>query len=317
MKLVIQIPAFNEEAQLAATLAELPREVPGVDAVEILVVDDGSRDATSRVAKDAGADHVRRWPQNRGLAATFQSALDESLKLGADIIVHTDADNQYAADDIAKLIRPILDGNADLVVGCRDMDAIPHFSPTKRALQRLGSAVVRRFSGTTIPDTTSGFRAYSRRAAARLNVVSGYTYTLETLIQAGREGIAVAHVPIRTNPKTRESRLISSNLSYIARSVATILKIFTLYEPIKAFTIAGMALIVPAIAIGVRFLYFYFTTGGQGKIQSLILAATLAIVGVQILVLGVVADMQAANRRLLSDLLERERLHFGRETDSD
>ncbi len=307
MKLVIQIPAFNEAGTIGDTIRDLPRAIAGIDEIAVLVLDDGSTDGTSEAARAAGATAVARWPQNRGLAYTFRAGLDRALELGADVVVHTDADNQYQAADIQALVDPILAGRAEIVVGCRDMASIPHFSPTKRALQRLGSRVVRRFSGTDVPDATSGFRAYSREAAIRLNVVSSYTYTLETLIQAGREGLALEFVPVRTNPKTRESRLMRSQWNYIARSVATILRISILYRPLQAFAIAGLALIVPAMLIGLRFLAAYFSGTGSGHVQSLILAAILTIVGFQVIVMGVIADLQAANRRLLSDLLARKR----------
>ncbi len=311
MKLIIQIAAYNEEKTLEATLEDLPRKLPGIDEIQVLVVDDGSTDRTGEVAKNAGADHVKRLTQNRGLAGAFRTALDESLRLGADIIAHTDADNQYAAGDIEKLIAPILSGEADMVVGARDMESIEHFSPSKKFLQKLGSRVVRGFSGLDIPDATSGFRAYSRDAASRLNVLSNYTYTLETLIQAGREGIAVAWVPIATNPKTRESRLISSNWNYIRRSVATIFRIFVLYEPFKVLATLAAALILPALMLGMRFLYYYFTQGGQGHVQSLILAAILTIIGFQVFVLGIIADLLAANRRHITELLNRRRRDEG------
>lgn len=307
MKLVIQIPAFNEADTIGATIRDLPSALAGIDEIAVLVLDDGSTDGTSEAARAAGATAVARWPQNRGLAYTFRAGLDRALELGADLVVHTDADNQYQAADIQALVDPILAGRAEIVVGCRDMDAIPHFSTQKRALQRLGSRVVRAFSGTDVPDATSGFRAYSREAAIRLNVVSSYTYTLETLIQAGREGLALEFVPIRTNPKTRESRLMRSQWNYIARSVATILRISILYRPLQAFALAGLALIVPAMLIGLRFLAAYFSGTGSGHVQSLILAAILTIVGIQVIVMGVIADLQGANRRLLSDLLARRR----------
>ncbi|MCZ7582749.1 MAG: glycosyltransferase family 2 protein [Deltaproteobacteria bacterium] len=307
MKLVIQIPAYNEETTIGRTIADLPTAVAGIDAIEILVLDDGSKDQTARAAKEAGAHQVVRSPQNRGLARTFHDGLAHALRLGADIVVNTDADNQYRGEDIARLVEPIVAGRAEMVVGCRDMDAVEHFSPAKRFLQRLGSAVVRRFSGTGVPDATSGFRALSRRAASRLNVVSGYTYTLETLIQAGREGMAIEFIDITTNPKLRESRLIQSEWRYIVRSIGTLLRIFVLYEPFKAFLWAGVALIAPALLLGLRFLADYLTTGGAGKVQSLILAAILAIIGFQVIVLGVLADLLAANRRFLSELLERQR----------
>lgn len=308
MKLVIQIPAFNEAATIAATIRDLPRALPGVDEIRVLVMDDGSRDGTAEAARSAGADHVIRWPKNRGLALTFRAGLDEALRLGADVIVHTDADNQYDARDIAALIAPIVEGRADLVVGCRDMDSIPHFSPLKRRLQRWGSRAVRYLSRTDVPDATSGFRAYSRDAAARLNVHTTYTYTLETLIQAGRENIALAFVPIRTNPKTRDSRLIRSNTHYIARSIVTLFRIFVLYEPLRAFSTLACLTFAPALAIGVRFVLAYLTGGGQGHIQSLILATILSVVSFQLFLFGVVADLLSANRRMLAQMLVKQRL---------
>src|SRR4051795_7775496 len=235
MKLIIQIPCFNEEEQLPATLADLPRELAGIDELEWLIVDDGSTDRTIEVARANGVDHIVRLTNNKGLAAGFQAGLDASLKLGADIVVNTDADNQYYAGDIPKLIQPILDGNADMVVGDREVEKIEHFSRLKVRLQHLGSAVVRRASGTTVPDTTSGFRAYNREAALQVAVVSKFTYTLETIIQAGKFLVATDHVPVRTNEKTRESRLFPSMTSYVRRNGVSILRIYAQYEPLKVF----------------------------------------------------------------------------------
>src|SRR5215213_6893245 len=240
MKLIIQIPCFNEEQTLPATLADLPREVPGIDVVEWLVIDDGSTDRTVEVARAGGVDHIVRLTNNRGLAAGFQAGLDACLKLGADLIVNTDADNQYAGADIAKLVAPILEGTADMVVGDRETDRIEHFSPVKKLLQRWGSAVVRRASDTNVPDTTSGFRAYNREAALQIAVVSKYTYTLETIIQAGKFLVATDHVPIRTNAKTRESRLFPSMWSYVRRNGVSILRIYSQYEPLKVFMTAAI-----------------------------------------------------------------------------
>ena len=307
MKLIIQIPCFNEAEQLPATLADLPREVPGVDEVEWLVIDDGSTDATVEVARAHGVDHVVRLTNNKGLAAGFQAGLDACLKLGADVIVNTDADNQYYGPDIPKLVAPILEGRADMVVGDRQTDSIEHFSPLKKRLQRLGSAVVRRASGTTVPDTTSGFRAYNREAALQMQVVSKFTYTLETIIQAGKVLVAVDHVPIRTNAKTRESRLFPSMWSYVRRNAVSIFRVYTLYEPLRVFMIAAAVVAVPAAVIWARFLWFFFNGEGDGHVQSLILGSTLLIIAVQFVALGVIADVLAASRLLQQRTLERVR----------
>ncbi|HEY1332682.1 MAG TPA: glycosyltransferase family 2 protein, partial [Myxococcaceae bacterium] len=288
MKLIIQIPCFNEAAQLPSTLADLPREVPGIDSVEWLVIDDGSTDDTVAVARAHGVDHVVRLTNNKGLAAGFQAGLDACLKLGADIIVNTDADNQYYGGDIPKLVAPITAGTADMVVGDRETDSIEHFSPLKKRLQRLGSAVVRRASNTTVPDTTSGFRAYNREAALQMNVVSKFTYTLETIIQAGKMVVAVDHVPIRTNEKTRESRLFPSMWAYVRRNAVSIFRVYTLYEPLRVFLAAAALVALVGLVIWVRFAWFFISGEGQGHIQSLILGATLFIVAVQLAALGVV-----------------------------
>jgi glycosyltransferase involved in cell wall biosynthesis len=307
MKLIIQIPCFNEAEQLPATLADLPRELEGVDEVEWLVIDDGSTDATVAVARANGVDHVVRLTNNKGLAAGFQAGLDACLKLGADVIVNTDADNQYHGGDIPKLVAPVLAGRADMVVGDRQTDSIEHFSPLKKRLQRLGSAVVRRVSGTTVPDTTSGFRAYNREAALQMQVVSKFTYTLETIIQAGKVLVAVDHVPIRTNAKTRDSRLFPSTFSYVRRNALSIFRIYALYEPLRVFMIAAAIVALPAAVIWVRFLIFFFQGEGSGHIQSLILGSTLMIIAVQLVALGVVGDILAANRTLQQRTLERVR----------
>ncbi|MGH2746214.1 MAG: glycosyltransferase family 2 protein, partial [Thermoleophilaceae bacterium] len=256
MKLIIQIPCLDEADQLPATLADLPRTVPGVDEVEWLIIDDGSTDRTIEVAWEHGVDHVVKLTNNKGLAAGFQAGLDACLKLGADIIVNTDADNQYMGADIPKLLGPILAGEADMVVGDRETDTIEHFSPLKKRLQRLGSAVVRRASETDVPDTTSGFRAYNREAALQMQVVSRFTYTLETIIQAGKNLVAVDHVPIRTNTNTRESRLFPSMWAYVRRNTVSIFRIYAQYEPLRVFMIAAAAVAVPAAIIWTRFLYF-------------------------------------------------------------
>jgi glycosyltransferase involved in cell wall biosynthesis len=307
MKLIIQIPCFNEEAQLPETLAALPREVPGIDDVEWLVVDDGSTDRTVEVAREHGVHHVVRLTNNKGLAQAFQAGLDACLKLGADVIVNTDADNQYHGGDIPKLIAPILEGRADMVIGDREVQNVPHFSPLKIRLQRLGSAVVRRASGTAVPDTTSGFRAYNREAALQMQVVSKFTYTLETIIQAGKMLVAVDHVPIRTNPRTRESRLFPSMWAYVRRNAMAIFRVYSMYEPLRVFTIAAAVLGVAALVIWGRFFYFYLSGEGAGHVQSLILGAVLFIAAVQLAALGVIGDVLAASRVLQQRTLERVR----------
>src|SRR3954447_17625144 len=307
MKLIIQIPCFNEQEQLPATLADLPREVPGVDQVEWLVIDDGSTDRTVEVARKHGVNHVVRLTNNKGVAAGFQAGLDACLKLGADIVVNTDADNQYYGGDIPKLVAPILEGRADMVIGDREVDQIEHFSPLKKRLQRLGSAVVRRASETGVPDTTSGFRAYNREAALQMNVVSRFTYTLETLIQAGKMLVAVDHVPIRTNEKTRDSRLFPSMWAYVRRNAISIFRIYALYEPLRFFLAAAAAAALGAAVIWARFLYFFLSGEGSGHIQSLILGSTLFIVAVQLAALGVVGDIMAGSRILNQRILERVR----------
>ena len=307
MKLIIQIPCFNEADALPGTLADLPREVPGIERVEWLVIDDGSTDETVEVARANGVDHVVRLTNNKGLAAAFQAGLDACLKLGADVVVNTDADNQYYGGDIHKLVQPITSGDADMVIGDRETDSIEHFSPLKKRLQRLGSAVVRRASNTTVPDTTSGFRAYNREAALQMNVVSKFTYTLETIIQAGKMVVAVDHVPIRTNPQTRESRLFPSMWAYVRRNTLSIFRVYTLYEPLRVFMAAAALVALVGVVIWARFAYFYFSGEGQGHIQSLILGATLFIVAVQLAALGVIGDILAGSRVLQQRVLERVR----------
>jgi glycosyltransferase involved in cell wall biosynthesis len=308
MKLIIQIPCFNEEEQLPATLADLPRELPGIDELEWLIVDDGSTDRTVDVARANGVDHIVRLTNNKGLAAGFQAGLDACLKLGADIIVNTDADNQYCADDIPKLIAPILAGEADMVVGNRQVESIPHFSRLKIRLQHLGSAVVRRASGTEVPDTTSGFRAYNREAALQVTVVSKFTYTLETIIQAGRMLVATDHVPVRTNAKTRESRLFPSMTSYVRTNGLSIFRIYSMYEPLRVFMFLAAVVGLAAAVIWGRFAWFYIVEGeGKGHVQSLILGAVLFIAAVQLAALGIVGDILAGIRTLQQRTLERVR----------
>jgi glycosyltransferase involved in cell wall biosynthesis len=307
MKLIIQIPCFNEAAQLPETLAQIPRSVPGFGEVELLVIDDGSEDDTVAVARAHGVDHIVRLTNNKGLAAAFQAGLDASLKLGADVIVNTDADNQYHGGDIPKLVEPIMAGNADMVIGDRETDKIQDFSPLKKRLQRLGSVVVRRASGTRVPDTTSGFRAYNREAALQVQVVSKFTYTLETIIQAGKMLVAVDHVPIRTNPKTRPSRLFPSMWAYVRRNATSIFRIYTLYEPLRVFLAAAALTALVGVVIWARFLWLFFFSDGQGHVQSLILGSTLFIVAVQFAALGVLGDILAGSRVLQQRILERVR----------
>jgi glycosyltransferase involved in cell wall biosynthesis len=307
MKLIIQIPCFNEEQQLPVTLSELPREVHGFETVEWLIIDDGSSDRTIEVAREHGVDHVVRLTNNKGLAAAFQAGLDAGLKLGADVIVNTDADNQYYAGDIPKLVAPIVDGTADMVVGDRQVETIEHFSPLKKTLQRLGSWVVRQASSTEVPDTTSGFRAYNREAALQMQVVSKFTYTLETIIQAGKLLVAIDHVPIRTNPKTRESRLFPSMGAYVRRNALSIFRVYSQYEPLKVFWGAATVLGVGAFGVFVRFLVSYAQGNGKGHVQSLILGAILFNAAMLMAALGVIGDLLAAQRTLSQRTFERVR----------
>ena len=307
MKVVIQIPCYNEEPTLPTTVQDLPRELPGVDQVEILVVDDGSRDDTVEVARSLGVDHIVSLKQNQGLAYAFLVGLDAALEAGADIIVNTDADNQYRGADIARLIEPLLSGDADIAVGDRGVATLDHFSPTKRLLQRLGSWVVEKAAGISIPDATSGFRAFTREAALRLTVLSDYTYTLETLIQAGARRMAVTFVPVGTNPRTRESRLIRSTPHFLSLSAISILRFFAMYRPLRLFLTVGGIMFAGGVGLGIRFLYYFITGPGTGKVQSLILAAILTIVGFQVCLIGLMADLVRMNRKMLEETLYRIR----------
>lgn len=309
MKLVIQIPCLNEEATLPITLRDLPTQIPGIDRIEILVIDDGSTDRTSELARQLGVARVVRFPARRGLARAFDTGLREALAMGADVIVNTDADNQYVGADIGKLIIPIMEKRADMVLGSRPIDAIEHFSPLKKLLQRLGSSVVRTLSNTDVPDATSGFRAYSREAAVRLTVLTGFTYTLETLIQASQKNLTIAHMPIRVNGKLRESRLFKGMGSYIARSLGTMLRVYLLYQPLRFFlTLAGLSLF-GALALFTRFMVIYVRQPiDSGHTQSLIVAGALAVIGMLFVSLGVLSDMTAMNRRLLEEILVNTRL---------
>jgi glycosyltransferase involved in cell wall biosynthesis len=306
-KLIIQIPCLNEAQTLPATLADLPKSISGVDAIEVLVIDDGSRDGTSDVARACGVDHIVRLRRNKGLAAAFQAGIDACLKAGADFIVNTDADNQYAGHEIPKLLAPLLRGEADICIGDRNIQGLSHMSWRKRQLQRLGSWVVRQVSNTTVPDTTSGFRAYTREAALRMTIVSEFSYTLESIIQAGKQRMAIAHVPIAVNPRTRESRLFDSIFSYLKRSGATIVRIYVMYEPLKVFTYLGLLICGAGFAGFLRFVYYYFEGQAFRHYASLNVSGILMIVGFQVLVIGLLADVNAANRKLLEDLLYRVR----------
>ncbi len=307
MKLIIQIPCYNEEATLGLTLSELPRKIPDVDTIEWLIINDGSLDRTVEVAKEHGVDHIVNFEHNQGLAKAFMAGIEASLKAGADIIVNTDADNQYCAEEIPKLIKPILLGQAEVVIGARPIRKIKHFSPTKKFLQKLGSWVVRLASNTDIPDAPSGFRAFSRNAAMQLNVFNEYTYTLETIIQAGQKGMAIASVPIRTNGYLRPSRLVKSIPSYIQRSILTIFRIFITYRPLRFFTILGGVPLTLGFLLCLRWLVLFFEDTSRARAPSLILAAILILIGFQLWMFGLVADLMAVNRKLLEDVQLRLR----------
>jgi glycosyltransferase involved in cell wall biosynthesis len=306
MKLIVQIPCYNEEDTLALALKDIPRSIPGIDTVELLIINDGSTDRTVELAKAHGVNHVVDFPKNKGLAKGFMAGLERCLAEGADIIVNTDADNQYNAADIPKLIQPILDGSAEFVIGERPISNIRHFSPIKKSLQKIGSYIVRKISQTDIPDAPSGFRAISRDAAMRLNVHSKYTYTLETIIQAGLNDIAITSVPVRVNEDLRPSRLVKSTWSYIKRSLFTMLRIFVVYKPFRFFMSIGIFVFLLGIILGVRFLYFFFTGNGAGHLQSLILTAILLMMGFQTMLVAFLSDLLATNRKLLEDIRYRQ-----------
>ena len=306
MKVIIQIPCLNEEATLPQTLRGIPRSIPGVDALEVLVIDDGSTDATAEVAHQGGADHIVRFKRRKGLAHGFMAGLDACLRLGADVIVNIDADNQYSGAEIPRLIAPILEGKAEMVVGNRGVATLEHFSWTKRRLQTLGSWVVRKVSGTNLPDVTSGFRAFTREAALRINIVSEFTYTLESVIQAGKKRLAITDVPISAQ-RTRPSRLFGSTWEYLKRSAATILRIYAMYEPFKVFMILGGVLFSAGFVLGLRYAYFWWMGDIRGHLQSAILSVLLLILGFQALQWGILADLIGSNRKLIEDLLYRVR----------
>lgn len=317
MKLIIQIPCFNEAQTLSIAIAALPRAVPGFSSVEWLIVDDGSQDDTVEVAKANGVHHIVKHTGNKGLARAFMTGLEACLQLGADVIVNTDADNQYNAEDIPKLTLPILEQRAEIVIGARPISAIEHFSPMKKMLQKLGSWVVRVASKTEIPDAPSGFRAISRAAAQRLMVFSDYTYTLETIIQAGQRNMTITSVPIRVNEDLRPSRLVKSIPSYIKRSILTIVRIFVIYRPFRFFGTIGTCIFGAGILIGVRFLWHYMQGNGDGHIQSLILSAVMLGMGFQTVLVAFLADLLAANRKLLEDMRIKLTLIHNKETDAD
>lgn len=315
MKLIIQIPCFNEAQTLPVTLADLPQQIEGVDQIEVLVIDDGSTDDTRAVARRHGVHHVVGFRKNQGLARAFMLGIQESLKRGADVIVNTDADNQYVGADIPKLLTPILEGRADLVIGARPIDDIPHFSPLKKLLQRFGSWVVRWVSGTAVADAPSGFRAITREVALGLNAFSSYTYTLETVIQAGLMNMSVVSVPIRVNGDLRPSRLVKSVPSYVKRSILTMVRIFVVYKPLKFFLTMGTIPFGLGLVVGLRFVVYYLQGDGSGRIQSLILAAILLLVGFQTFLLGVLSDLLSVNRRLLEELQGHQRLRLLKSSD--
>lgn len=306
-KLIIQIPCFNEEQVLPQTLAELPREVAGVEVVEWLIVDDGSTDRTSALARELGVDHIIRHCRNRGLAAAFRTGMDASLRLGADIIVNTDADNQYQAKSIPQLIAPILSGEAEMVVGDRRTWQVRHFSLGKRVLQAMGSFMVRKLSETEVNDAVSGFRAFSRDAALQLNIVTSFSYTIESVIQAGKKHLAVMSVPIETNPKTRESRLFKSIPEFLSRSMTTMVRTYAMYQPLRVFFYVSLLLLTTGLIPIIRFLYLYATEGGAGHIQSLVLGGVFLMMGFFSLLIGLVADLISRNRQLLEIALEKIR----------
>lgn len=308
MKLVIQIPCYNEEKSLPITLNDLPKHIDGIDEIEVLIIDDGSKDGTVEVAKELGVNNFVEMPHNSGLAKAFVAGINKALEIGADIVVNTDADNQYCAADIEKLVKPILAGEADIVIGSRPVSEIEHFSPLKKLLQKLGSGVMRLISSTKVEDAPSGFRAFSRNAAMQLNVFDNYTYTLETIIQAKAKGLILKCVPIRVNPDLRKSKLVRNMFDYIRRSIFTMIRMFIIYRPFRFFAIlAGMFFLVGAL-IGLRFLYYFVFESGAGHIQSLILSAILIITGVQVGVIAVLSELLSINRKILEDIQKRLKL---------
>ena len=307
MKLIIQIPCFNEEEVLAITYADLPTEIDGIDAIETLIINDGSTDNTVEIAREIGIDHIVSFKRNKGLARGFAAGIEKCLELGADIIVNTDADNQYCGADIAKLVKPIIDKKADVVIGDRETSKIQHFSIFKKVLQKSGSALVRKLSNTDIPDAVSGFRAFSREAALNINVLTEFSYTIENLIQLGHEKLKIIAVPIRTNDKLRESRLFKSVPSFIKNQLATILRVYATFHALRIFSTIGVLMFLPGLYGFIRFLCFYFTVGGDGHIQSLIFSTTLIIIGFLVFMFGIIADLISSNRKLIEKSLYKIR----------
>lgn len=302
MKLIIQIPCLNEENSLPITLAALPKQIDGIDEIEILIINDGSTDRTVEVARELGVKNIVSFSRNKGLAKAFIAGLNKSLELGADIIVNTDADNQYCADDIQKLVKPILENRADIVIGSRPVNKIKHFSFLKKFLQNLGSTVMRCISSTTVKDAPSGFRAFSRNAAMQMNVFDNYTYTLETIIQAKAKGLTIENVEINVNPELRKSRLFSNMFIYIIRSIFTMLRMFVVYRPFRFFIIIGLLFLLTGTVLGGRFVYYFLTGSGQGHVQSLILASILLLTGVQVSLIAVLSELISINRKLLENI---------------
>jgi glycosyltransferase involved in cell wall biosynthesis len=307
-KVVVQIPCFNEEETLAETIADIPRRIEGVDEVKVLIIDDGSRDRTAEVARAAGADYIVRHRNNKGLAKTFRTGLESALRLGADIIVNTDGDNQYSGADIPLLVAPILQGRADIVIGDRQTHTITHFSGTKQFLQKMGSRTVRTLAGTDVPDAVSGFRAFSRAAALDINIVTPFSYTIESIIQASKKRYAIATVPIRTNKVLRPSRLFKSIPQFMRKSVATMVRTYVMYQPLRAFTAFGAALILIGLFPVLRFIYFVIVGEGDGHIQSLVIGSMLAVSGTIVLVMGLIADLINFNRQLLEIVVQKLRI---------
>ncbi len=305
MKLVIQIPCLNEEESLPITLSALPKHIDGIDEIKVLIVNDGSTDRTIEVAKKHGISDFVNFTHNKGLAKAFSAGLNKALEMGADIIVNTDADNQYNASDIEKLVRPIIDGNADIVIGSRPVNKISHFSIIKKMLQNFGSFVMRCVSSTSVKDAPSGFRAFSRNAAIQMNIFDNYTYTLETIIQAKAKGLVIENVEIDVNPELRKSRLFSNMYIYIRRSIFTMLRMFIVYRPFRFFITVGILFLLAGLIPGVRFVWYFLTGDGQGHIQSLILAAILLLTGVQVSLIAVLSELIAINRKLLEDIQSR------------